>query len=142
MLKLDRRFSKGLTMQWSYAFSKILTDSDTYYANAGFAEDQGNRGLEKSIGAYDQTHVVKLNTHLRTALRQGQALADARRCSSGAGRLADLGDSGLCERLSRSASPATRPMSIFNGVNRPYITSYNWKPPLLRAASIRTRICT
>src|SRR5262249_17831088 len=36
VLKLDRRFSRGLTMQWSYAFSKILTDSDTYYANAGF----------------------------------------------------------------------------------------------------------
>lgn len=48
--------------QWSYGFSKLLTDSDTYYANAGFAEDQGNRRLEESIGADDQTHVVKLNT--------------------------------------------------------------------------------
>src|ERR1044072_3102077 len=54
--------ARGLTMQWSYTLSKLLTDSDTYYANAGFAEDNGNRRLEKSIGAYDQTHVLKIST--------------------------------------------------------------------------------
>ncbi|MGH9663987.1 MAG: TonB-dependent receptor domain-containing protein, partial [Bryobacteraceae bacterium] len=62
VVKAQRRLSSGLTFQWSYVFSKLLTDSDTYYANAGLAEDQYNRGLEKSIGHYDQTHVVKLST--------------------------------------------------------------------------------
>src|SRR5262249_2736507 len=32
-IRFDRRFSQGLTFQWNYTFSKLLTDSDTY--NAG-----------------------------------------------------------------------------------------------------------
>ena len=56
-IKADRRFSKNLTGQWSYVMSKLLTDSDTYYANsATAAEDQYNRRLEKSIG-----QMIRLN---------------------------------------------------------------------------------
>ena len=62
VLKLNHRLAAGLNMQWSYALAKLLTDSDTYYANSGFASDNGNRRLEKSIGQYDQTHVLKFNT--------------------------------------------------------------------------------
>jgi hypothetical protein len=47
VLKADRRLSQGLTLQWNYVFSKLLTDSDTYFANAASAMDQYNRGLEK-----------------------------------------------------------------------------------------------
>src|SRR5207247_10923058 len=62
VLRLNHRFGAGLNMQWSYVLAKLLTDADTYYANSGAAEDNGNRRLEKSIGQYDQTHVLKLNT--------------------------------------------------------------------------------
>src|SRR5262249_59370676 len=34
ILKADRRFSKGLTFQWNYVLSKLITDSDTYFANS------------------------------------------------------------------------------------------------------------
>jgi hypothetical protein len=61
VLKAERRLSGGLTFQWNYTFSKILTDSDSYDAG-GSSQDHYNRGLEKSIGQYDQTHAVKLST--------------------------------------------------------------------------------
>ena len=61
VLRAQRRFSQGLTFEWNYTFSKILTDSDTYYTSSQ-AMDQYNRGLEKSIGQFDQTHSLKLST--------------------------------------------------------------------------------
>jgi hypothetical protein len=64
-----------LTFQWNYAFSKLLTDSDTYYANTGTAEDHYNRRLEKSIGQYDQTHVLKLSTVYELPFGHGKRFA-------------------------------------------------------------------
>ena len=57
-LKFQKRLSHGLTLQTSYVFSKILTDSDTAWGVA-YAADQFNRGLEKSIGQFDVTHDFK-----------------------------------------------------------------------------------
>jgi len=126
VLKLDRRFSHGLTMQWSYGFSKLLTDSDTYYANAGFAEDQGNRRLEKSIGAYDQTHVVKLNTLYELPFGKGRRWLTHGFAAQALGgwRISAIQvyNSGFPIAVTRNA-----PMNIFNGVNRAIITTYNWK---------------
>jgi hypothetical protein len=126
VLKLDHRFSHGLTMQWSYGFSKLLTDSDTYYANAGFAEDQGNRRLEKSIGAYDQTHVVKLNTLYELPFGKGRRWLTHGFAAQALGgwRISAIQvyNSGFPIAVTRNA-----PMNIFNGVNRPIITTYDWK---------------
>jgi hypothetical protein len=123
---LNRRFSAGLTMQWSYTFSKILTDSDTYYANAGFAEDQGNRRLEKSIGAYDQTHSVRLSTLYELPFGKGRRWLTQGGITNevlGGWRLSAIQvyASGFPIGVTRNA-----PLPIFNGVNRPYITTYNW----------------
>lgn len=57
-LKFEKRLSHGITFQSSYALSKLLTDADTAWGE-GYAADQFNRGLEKSIGAYDVTHDFK-----------------------------------------------------------------------------------
>ncbi|HTB11939.1 MAG TPA: TonB-dependent receptor [Bryobacteraceae bacterium] len=63
LLKFQKRLSAGLTLQSSYVFSKILTDADSAWgdlqAGQGYAADQFNRHLEKSIGAYDVTHDFK-----------------------------------------------------------------------------------
>jgi hypothetical protein len=124
VLKLQRRLSAGLTFQWSYVFSKLLTDSDTYYANAGFAEDNGNRRLEKSIGAYDQTHVVKLSTIYELPFGKGK-----RWLSHGAGDwvLGGWRISAIQYYATGYPLAVTRnaPLPIFNGVNRPYITTYS-----------------
>ena len=58
LLKFQKRLSHGLTVQSSYVFSKILTDADTAWGE-GYAADQFNRRLEKSIGQFDVTHDFK-----------------------------------------------------------------------------------
>lgn len=62
-LKFQKRLSHGLTLQTSYVFSKILTDADSAWGDQqtgqGYAADQFNRRLEKSIGAYDVPHDFK-----------------------------------------------------------------------------------
>lgn len=60
ILKFQKRYSAGLILQSSYVFSKLLTDSDSAWGS-GYAVDQFNRRLEKSIGAYDVTHDFKLS---------------------------------------------------------------------------------
>jgi hypothetical protein len=59
VLKLDKRYSQGLTLQGSYVFSKLLTDADGYSPDNGTL-DHYNRRLEKSIGEFDITHNLKL----------------------------------------------------------------------------------
>ena len=60
VIKLDKRYASGFTMNGSYVLSKLLTDADSYDAD-NRAADQYNRRLEKSIGQYDQTHNFKFN---------------------------------------------------------------------------------
>jgi hypothetical protein len=126
VLKLNRRYSNGLMLQWSYAFSKLLTDSDTYYANGGFAEDQADRRLEKSIGAYDQTHVAKLSTLYELPFGKGRrwlthGIANQ---TLGGWRLSAI-------QVYSTGFPISvitnAPLPIFNGVNRPTISTYNWE---------------
>jgi hypothetical protein len=57
--KFNKRVANGLTVQASYVFSKILTDSDTAWG-VQYAADLFNRGLEKSIGQFDVTHDFKI----------------------------------------------------------------------------------
>ncbi len=67
VVRLEKRYGNGLTLQTSYVFSKLLTDADSYWGNAAtttangccVAADQFNRRLEKSIGEYDVTHDFK-----------------------------------------------------------------------------------
>ncbi len=60
VLKIEKAYSAGLTLQGSYVLSKILTDADSSDGD-NTAMDHYNRGLEKSIGQYDQTHSLKFN---------------------------------------------------------------------------------
>jgi len=126
VVKLNRRLNNGLMFQWSYAFSKLLTDSDTYYANLGYAEDQGNRKLEKSIGQYDQTHVFKFNTLYELPFGVGRRWLTHGVASQvlGGWRLSaiQIYSTGFPIGVVRNA-----PLPIFNGSNRPYISSYDWK---------------
>jgi hypothetical protein len=56
-----RRFSKGLGFIIAYTFSKTLTNTDAnniYYAGA--SQDVYNRGLEKSVAAFDHPQNLRL----------------------------------------------------------------------------------
>ncbi|MBI3210836.1 MAG: TonB-dependent receptor [Candidatus Solibacter usitatus] len=131
MLKADRRFSKGMTFQWSYVLSKLMTDSDTYFANSATgAMDQYNRRLEKSIGQFDQTHVIKFSTLYDLPFGKGQRWLNSGLLSHVAGgwRLSGIQvySSGVPLALSRN-----NPLPIFNSITRPLITSYDdWRAPI------------
>lgn len=126
--KIERRYSNGLTFQWNYAFSKILTDSDSYGAE-GSSMDHFNRGLEKSIGNYDQTHALKLNTLFELPFGKGKRWMGNNKVADaviGGWRLGVIQSyqAGLPLTVTRN-----NPLVIFNGNTRPTINSYdNWQP--------------
>ncbi len=131
LLRADRRFSRGLTLQWSYLFSKLLTDSDTYFANSATAAmDQYNRRLEKSIGQYDRTHTLKFSTLYDLPFGKGQrwATQGLLRQVIGGWRLAAIQvySSGAPVALTRN-----NPLPIFNAQTRPLVDAYdNWRAPI------------
>ncbi len=128
VVKLERRFSTGLSLQTSYVFSKLLTDSDSYWPGS-FAADLYNRGLEKSIGAYDATHNFKTSVVYDLPFGKGKSWL-----THGPGALA-LGGwrvSGIAEYLSGQPVGLSTSYSlpIFNGRSVPYVTSYGgWRAP-------------
>ncbi|MBL8220895.1 MAG: TonB-dependent receptor [Bryobacterales bacterium] len=130
IVKADRRFSRGLTFQWSYVLSKLITDSDTYYANGAGSQDHYNRRLEKSIGAYDQTHQIKFSTLYNLPFGKGNRWASSGVLSNvvGGWRLAAIQvyNSGTPLALARN-----NPLPIFNEQTRPTISTYEgWRAPI------------
>ena len=131
VLKLDRRFSRDLTFQWSYVFSKLITDSDSYFANSETAaQDHYNRRTEKSIGQFDQTHVIKFSTLYGLPFGKGQKWVTSGFLSHviGGWRLAGIltYNSGFPIELQRN-----NPLPIFNGITRPTIATYDgWRAPI------------
>jgi len=59
LLKVDKRYGQGLTLQGSYVLSKLITDADGYNPDNATL-DHYNRRLEKSIGEFDLTHNFKM----------------------------------------------------------------------------------
>lgn len=131
VVKADRRLGGGLTFQWNYALSKLLTDSDTYFANSATAAmDHYNRRLEKSIGQYDQTHTFKFSTLYDLPFGKGQKWLTQGPLSWALGgwRIAAIQvySSGFPVALARN-----NPLPIFNGITRPMIDTYgDWRAPI------------
>jgi hypothetical protein len=131
VMKFDRRFSKDLTLQWSYVFSKLMTDSDSYFANSETAaQDHYNRRLEKSIGQYDQTHVIKFSTLYNLPFGKGQKWMN-----SGIGNWVLGGWRLAAIQVYNSGTPIellrNNPLPIFNGITRPTISTYDgWRAPI------------
>jgi len=126
IVKVERRFSTGLTFQTSYVFSKLLTDSDSYWPGS-FAADMFNRGLEKSIGQYDVTHNFKLSAVYELPVGKGKAWM-----SKGPGayilgnwRLGAIGTYSSGQPIGVGTSYS---LPIFNGRVPAYVTSYDgWR---------------
>jgi hypothetical protein len=70
---LSKRYAQGVTLQSSYVFSKLITDTDTFAnINVSSSLDHYNRRLEKSIGLLDQTHLLKINYILELPFGKGK----------------------------------------------------------------------
>ena len=130
-IKLQKRYGAGLVMQTSYVFSKLLTNADDPRGN-GYAADQYNRSLEKSIGLFDITHSFKFSASYALPFGKGQKWL-----TSGPAawiisnwRVAAISeyDSGTPVGISTSL---TLPIYASGAGGRvaPYISSYNgWQP--------------
>jgi hypothetical protein len=121
-VKFSKRYSSGLTIQGSYVLSKLLTDADS---GTGTPENHYNRSLEKSIAAYDQTHVAKLNYVYELPFGKGRRFLSHRSVPSavlGGWRLSGIQSysSGTPIGLGTTVS-----FPIFNGGNRPTVTTYD-----------------
>jgi hypothetical protein len=146
MVRLEKRYSKGLSWQASYTFSKLLTNTDSFWpatscpgaSSTGYptgnisgcteAADFYNRGLEKSIGAYDVTHYFKSGLIYELPFGKGKSYL-----THGVGG-ALLGDwrVSLINTYS-SGTPVTVTTTVVQPLNDgrqvPYVTSYSgWQP--------------
>jgi len=137
--KFQKRMSHGLTIQASYVLSKILTDSDTAWGSSGaglstggYAADFFNRGLEKSIGAFDVTHDFKFAGVYDLPFGKGHQYLSSGPAAwiIGNWRTAAIMvyDSGTPVGLSSSYTLPIYP-SGQAGRSVPYVTSYSgWQP--------------
>ena len=126
IVKLERRFAAGLSLQTSYVFSKLLTDSDSYWPNC-CAADFFNRGLEKSIGQFDVTHNFKLSAVYELPVGKGKAWLNQ---GAGAYILGNWRVSGIGTYTSGQpvGVGTTYSLPIFNGRTPAYVSSYDgWR---------------
>jgi hypothetical protein len=129
ILKINHRLSGSLLFQGSYGFSKILTNADSFSGSSG-SEDAGNRALERSVGAFDQTHTVKLSTVFDVPFGKGKRwLAKGGLASHvvGGWRLSAIQayNTGFPIGVTSNGT-----LPIFNGANRPLVTTYDWRAPV------------
>jgi hypothetical protein len=139
IIRLEKRYGNGITLQTSYAFSKIITDADSYWGNATtstangccLAADQYNRRLEKSIGQFDVTHNFKAGFVYDLPFGKGRQFLTH---GPAAWVLGNWGINGVLTYSSGLpvgvTSSYTLPLyGATPGRSTPYITSYdNWRP--------------
>ncbi len=130
-IKLQKRYGAGLVLQTSYVFSKILTNADDAWGN-GYAADQFNRGLEKSIGLFDVTHDFKFSASYQLPFGKGQKWISSGPAAwiIGNWRVATINvyDSGTPIGISSSLSLPIY-ASGAGGRVAPYVNSFNgWQP--------------
>jgi hypothetical protein len=127
VLKLEKRYSSGLTFLTSYVFSKILTNADSAWVG-GAAMDMYNRGLEMSIGQLDQTHNLKFSYLYELPFGKGKKYLSGGGLANvvlGGWRLGGV-------QTYSSGTPVgigtTVSFPIFAGANRATITTYEgWR---------------
>jgi hypothetical protein len=125
IVQLQKRWSSGLTIQTSYVYSKLMTDSEGASLQNN-AMDQGRRFLDKSISGDDLTHNFKLAWVYDLPFGKGR-----RYVTQGWGSAALGGWRVSAIQLYTSGYPialgTTVSLPIFAGPNRPTVpTNYGW----------------
>ena len=126
IVQLQKRLSNGLTVQTSYVWSKLLTDSEGAALQVS-AMDQARHFLDKSISADDLTHSFKIAWVYELPFGKGKKFVN-----SGVGS-ALLGDWRVSATQFYSsgypiALATTVSLPIFAGPNRPTVpTNIGWR---------------
>jgi hypothetical protein len=135
VIRIEKRYSRGMTFQASYVLSKLLTDADSYWGNATtsggtgccLAANQFNHALEKSIGQFDQTHNAKLGMVYELPFGKGRTYLSH---GPAAWILGNWGVNGVLTYSSGQPVGITSSyvLPIYpstNGRSTPYVTSYS-----------------
>jgi hypothetical protein len=125
VVKVNQRFSGGVLLQGSYAYSRIMTDADQF-SGSGRAMDAARPELEWSIGRLDQTHMIKVSSVVELPFGEGRKwLRDGL-----ASRVLGGWRVALIQSYSSGvpiAVTTNAPLNIFNGANRPNVTGESWR---------------
>ena len=128
VVKVNKRLSGGLALQGSYAFSRIMTDADSFSGSTG-SIDAARPELEWSVGRFDQPHTIKLNTVYELPFGEGR-----RWLTQGIGNQMLGGWRVAVIQAYSSGFPigvtSNAPLNIFNGTNRPNVTGADWRAPI------------
>jgi hypothetical protein len=128
VFKLNKRFGSGIMLQSSYTLSKLMTDADSF-SGSGRAMDAARPELEWSIGRFDQTHNIKLNSVIELPFGEGRRWLTRGLANQivGGWRVAIIQSysSGFPLGVTTNA-----PLNIFNGTNRPNVTGADWRGPI------------
>jgi hypothetical protein len=126
-VRLNKRYSNGVTLNGSWVFSKYITDADS-----GGPEDPLNRRLEKSVSPNNQTHVVKAIYSYEFPFGKGKRFLSSpgvARALAGGWRLAGIHTYSTGSPISISTTVS---FPLFAGTNRPTVSTYDgWRAPLL-----------
>jgi hypothetical protein len=129
-LKLDKRYSSGLTLLSSYVLSKMFATADTAVISDRIVMDHYNRKLDKALSGDDQTHI------LRQAFSYELPVGTGKRWNLSGVADKFLGGWGFAGFLEYGSGI---PMSVGSGVgsvpggagNRVFINSYEgWRAPV------------
>jgi hypothetical protein len=128
IVKVNQRMTGGVSLQASYVFSKLMTDADSF-SGSGRAMDAARPELEWSVGRFDQTHSIKINTVYALPFGDGR-----RWLTTGVGNAIAGGWRVALIQVYSSGFPiavtTNAPLNIFNGTNRPNLTGQDWRAPI------------
>jgi carboxypeptidase family protein len=128
VVKVNQRLSGGVALQWSYGYSKIVTDADSFSGSGG-SMDAARPELEWSVGRFDQTHSIKMNSLFELPFGEGRRWLTKGIANHvlGGWRIAVIQaySSGFPIGVTTNA-----PLNIFNGTNRPNLTGADWRAPI------------
>jgi len=117
ILKLDKRYSNGVTFLGSYVLSKLFSNADTAQISSLGAMDHYNRKLEKGLSGDDQTHLFRVaftyELPFKHKILGGWSISSFMNYESG---------------TPYGVGPGVSPIGTSN---RTFITSYeNWRAPI------------
>jgi hypothetical protein len=128
VFKVNQRMQGGLTLQGSYVLSRLMTNADNFNGSGG-ALDAARPELEYTIGANDQTHIIKISSVYELPFGEGRRWLTSGVASKvlGGWRLAAV-QSYVSGTPIGVTSPA--PLAISNRTNRPNVTGEPWRAPV------------
>jgi Carboxypeptidase regulatory-like domain len=128
VIKVDRRFSRGLTMLGSYTLSKMFSDADSY-ASGSLAMNTFDLKLQKSLSADDQTHLIRYSVSYDIPFGKGRAFVNQGPLSYIIGNWTIAESAEYSSGLPLGVTTGTT-LPIGGGADRPFVTSYdNWRAP-------------